>query len=148
MQGGKEGTRPYTAVLTKAEMKNFDRSVLGFFVNIPASRNRQPGQYVDYDAFVESWNADVKLEEEQAKKGLVLVHGHNLVNRKGSSRPPFSHERVQESHQLEANHEPVQSRIIGFEQVPSRVTSLRNVGRRRIYWRAAKRGSRGFPDSG
>lgn len=82
MQGGKEGTRPYTAVLTKAEMKKFDRSVLGFLVNIPASRNRQPGQCIDYDAFAESWNADVKLEEEQANKGLVLVHGHNLVNRK------------------------------------------------------------------
>ena len=86
MQGGMEGTRPYTAVLTKAEMKKFDRSVLGFLVNIPASRNRQPGQCIDYDAFAESWNADVKLEEEQAKLKKELVRLESTLRKKRNFR--------------------------------------------------------------
>ena len=49
---------------------------------MPASGNRTPGQFIDYDAFASSWNADVELEEQQARKGLVVLQTHNLVNRK------------------------------------------------------------------
>lgn len=85
MQGAKEGLRPCTGVLTAAEKAKFSRSVLSFLITIPASGNRPPGQCIDYDAFAESWNADVALEEKQARKGLVIVDDHNVVNRKNLS---------------------------------------------------------------
>lgn len=82
MQGAPKGRRPVTAVLTEAERQKFDRSVFGFLVATPASGNRPAGQSIDYDAMAKSWNADVELEEKQVRKGLVVVSGHNLVNRK------------------------------------------------------------------
>jgi hypothetical protein len=82
MQGGNAGSRPFTSVFNDAEMAKFDRNALSFLTTMPASGNRTPRQYIDYDAFSSSWNADVELEEQQARKGLVVLQTHNLVNRK------------------------------------------------------------------
>ena len=82
MQGRRKGNRPFTPIRTEAEKQNFDRSVLGFLATMPPSGNRTPGQYIDYDAFSVSWNKDVALEEEQSRKGILVVGDRNLVNRK------------------------------------------------------------------
>lgn len=82
MQGGKQGDRPYTAVLTEAERAKFDRSVLAYLFTTPSSGNRPLGQYTDSGMFASNSNDDVKLDEEQARKGRGVVKGHNLVNRK------------------------------------------------------------------
>ncbi|CAN0207172.1 unnamed protein product, partial [Ectocarpus sp. 4 AP-2014] len=82
MQGGKVGSRPFTPVVTDAEKAKFDRSALSFLTTIPEMGNRPAGQSIDYDAFADSWNADVDLEEKHVGEGLVVLQTHNLVNRK------------------------------------------------------------------
>lgn len=81
----KKGNVLFTAVSTEAEKKKFDRSVLGYLTTAPASGNRGPHQFIDYDAMSVSWNKDVALEERQVEKGLVVASGHNIVNRKTPS---------------------------------------------------------------
>ena len=86
MQGGEVGTRPVTAVLTRAERDKFNREPLKFPFT-PARRQQlgtQIPQIVDFDQFCVRWNEDVAVSEHHIRYGrLERDPGpENIINRK------------------------------------------------------------------
>ena len=86
MQGGEVGTRPVTAVLTRAERDKFSREALRFLFT-PARRQQlgtQIPQAVDLDQFCVRWNEDVAVSEHHIRYGWLErdPDPENIINRK------------------------------------------------------------------
>ena len=80
------GTRPVTAVLTRAEKDKFNREALRFLFN-PARRQQlgtQIPQAVDFDQFSVRWNEDVAVSEHHIRYGRLErdPDPENIINRK------------------------------------------------------------------
>ena len=80
------GTRPVTAVLTRAERDKFNREALRFLFT-PARRQQlgtQIPQAVDFDQFCVRWNEDVTVSEHHIRYGRLErdPDPENIINRK------------------------------------------------------------------
>ncbi|CAN0348236.1 unnamed protein product [Ectocarpus sp. 6 AP-2014] len=67
MQGGRYGDRPTTPVQTAAEVVKFKRDILGFVSDNAGGTTR-----IDWDAFTDSWNGDVKQVENNVRNQVLV----------------------------------------------------------------------------